>query len=361
MDTKQEITDLTYCRALFAAWVFIYHVDLHARFPLGPLAGLFHRGYLGVDGFFLLSGLILARVHPEMSNSASTAFRFWGKRLARIYPVHLAVLVLLTAIVTAGLTAGIAPRDPSRFTVVSLLENVLLVQGWGFGNSWAWNYPAWSVSTEWAGYLLFPAIWLGMGYCNAFVIGQIAILCFPILGLISFLSGHGLNVSFADALPRFLTEFVWGICTARIVPLFADNLPTVSMTWIGAATIFISVLLGLDALAVVGLWLVLMSVTMQSDAERPPVFGRFPFLRALGLLSYSFYMSFATIELLLAQWFRHQGWDPAGHRLVYTIAMTVLTLGLSMVLHVLVERPCKRAADRWLAASAPLAAGGAGM
>ena len=57
MIMKQEITDLTIARAIFAAWVFIYHVDLYLNFSawLGPFAGLIRHGYMGVDGFFILS------------------------------------------------------------------------------------------------------------------------------------------------------------------------------------------------------------------------------------------------------------------------------------------------------------------
>ncbi len=61
-----RIDDLTACRAVFAGWVFLYHLNLH----LGPgglawLRPLVGRGYLGVDGFFVLSGLVLAsRIRP---------------------------------------------------------------------------------------------------------------------------------------------------------------------------------------------------------------------------------------------------------------------------------------------------------
>src|ERR1700733_7418162 len=102
MQASREITDLTVCRALFAAWVFAYHVDLYLGLShlLGPFAGWLGRGYLGVDGFFLLSGLILARTHREFSPRAPgrfgpKAWRFFSRRLARIYPVHAATLCLL--------------------------------------------------------------------------------------------------------------------------------------------------------------------------------------------------------------------------------------------------------------------------
>jgi peptidoglycan/LPS O-acetylase OafA/YrhL len=355
MSAKPELTDLTCCRALFAAWVFAYHVDLHANFALGRLAGLLHRGYLGVDGFFILSGMILARVHPELERSPSTAWRFWGRRLARIYPVHIVTIAILIGLVLAGGALGLAPRDPNRFGLTALLENVFLVQGWGFGNNWSWNYPSWSLSTEWAGYLLFPALALGLGFCPQIVVGQIAIICFPLLGLIAFASGHGLNVAASAAMLRFLPEFIWGMCAARLVPSFADNLPTASCTIIGFVVALLGALMGLDTLAVAGLWFVLASLCMHGDAERPPLFRNLPFLRALGLLSYSFYMSFAISELLIAQLFRHQGWNPAAEKLSYTGAMTLLTLLLAVILHIVIERPFRHLGERLLADRVPLA------
>jgi len=356
MAAKPEITDLTCCRGLLALWVFAYHVDLHAQFALGPFAGLLHRGYLGVDGFFILSGIILARVHPELSRSMSTSVRFWARRLARIYPVHFATIVLLGLLVLGGAAMGMTPSDPSRFSPVSLIENLLLIQGWGFGNSWSWNYPSWSLSSEWAGYLLFPVLWFCLGRWQSIVVGQVAIIAFPILGLIAFLSGHGLNVSSADALPRFFVEFIWGICAARMVPIFADNLPSASLALAGFVMVLIGALLGFDTFVAAGLWFALSSLTMHADAERQPLFRHMPLLRIFGLLSYSFYMSFATIELILAQIFRHETWDPAANKLIYTLAMFLLTLMLSIVLFIAVERPCRRTVDRWLSDPEPLAA-----
>ena len=355
---NSEITDLTACRAFFAAWVFAYHVDLHAHFSahLGPAAPLIRRGYLGVDGFFLLSGLILARVHPELAISPAGARRFWFKRLARIYPVHLAVIILLAAIVATGLCLGLTPRDPGRFSLAALAQNLLLIQGWGFSGQLAWNYPSWSVSTEWAGYLLFPLFWFYIARWPNVVAAQIIILCFPVLGLVEYQSGHSLNLTFADSLLRFYPEFIIGIATAKLIPVNADNMPNQILAPIGLGLMVLFSLLQSDIFVVFGLWLAIAALAMQADAQRPPILPKSRVLRFLGIISYAFYMSFATIEFLLAQLFRREGWDPARNQLIYALAMTLLTFILATLLHLLVEKPTRQFADRQLRQPEPLAA-----
>jgi peptidoglycan/LPS O-acetylase OafA/YrhL len=355
MNTRQEITDLTVCRAFFAAWVFIYHVDLYLNFSafLGPFAGLIRHGYLGVDGFFMLSGLILARVHPELARSPAGAFKFWGKRLARIYPVHLATILIFAAIFWIGLAHGITPRDPARFSLSSLVQNLFLVHGWGFASQGAWNYPSWSVSTEWAGYLLFPVLWLAVSYFDSYVAIQFIIIGFALLGLIITKHDNNLNLTFSDGLIRFFPEFIMGLSTARFVPRFADVWPLKSLAIIGAVLVPLGVFLGFDLLALAGIWLVLFAFTMQADAERPALLGQAPLLRQFGLLSYSFYMSFAVAELLLSQWFRHQNWAPASHALIFAGGMLAITLILAVFLHTTIEVPCRRRVDNWLKQDAP--------
>ena len=352
MNVKDEIIDITACRGLFAAWVFIYHVDLQCQFAhfLGPAAGLVRRGYLGVDGFFLLSGMILMRVHPEFGVSVRGCGRFWIRRLGRIYPVHLAVIILLGVFVVTGTAMGMVPRDPTRFGLVPLVQNLLLVQGWGFGSPWSWNYPSWTISTEWAGYILFPFLALLIyRFYLVMVAGQIAIVCFPVLGLVAYASGHGLNVTgVSGTLVRFFPEFIMGMASARLVWFFADSMPTFGFAKVGFAAMLFGVLIGADFLVILGLWTLLFGLVMHADAERVPVFVKLPFLRAFGLLSYSFYMSFATAELLLTQGFRHAGWDATTHKLLFAVLMTALTFAIALVLNVLVETPCRRAVERWM-------------
>ncbi|MDR3504956.1 MAG: acyltransferase [Acidocella sp.] len=371
MTAKQEITDLTICRAAFAGWVFVYHIDLYLNFSawLGPFSELIRRGYLGVDGFFILSGLILARVHPDLANqdpaprvpkfkppSRASVLAFWGKRLARLYPVHLATIVILGGLVLAGMALGWAPRDPSRFGLSALAQNLLLVQGWGGTVQGAWNYPSWSISTEWAGYLLFPALWLALTYCPAIVAVQVAVIGFTVMGTVFIMNHYSLNLTYAWGLFRLIPEFATGVASARFVYLCADE------AWMrklclygGAGFILVGAVLRVDLVTVVGLWAVLFAFLMQADAGWPPMLGNRRALRWLGLISYSFYMSFSIPELVLCQFFRRAGWVPADHAVLFASGMVVGTFVLAILLYTAVETPCRRAADKWLAARASAA------
>jgi len=368
MNPKQEITDLTVCRAFFAAWVFAYHVDLYVHFStwLGPCKGIIRHGYLGVDGFFILSGFILAQVHPELgSNIKRTpmftrvdpfkpkgALIFWGKRLARIYPVHLATLLLFAAVLLTGRVSGMMPRDPAHFGGSAFVQNLFLVQGWGLAGQGAWDYPSWSVSTEWAGYLVFPFLWYAISYFEWYVGLQFVIAGFCALGLIITRNHFNLNLTFADGLIRFFPEFIMGMSMVRFVANVADyQNPRRAFLLGGLAAILLGAALGFDLLTVTGLWFVLFALVMQADAHLPPVLP-VRFLRRLGLLSYAFYMSFALAELLISQWFRREGWSPASHALLFALGMLMVTSVVAVLLHITVEVPCRRRADAWLTPAA---------
>jgi peptidoglycan/LPS O-acetylase OafA/YrhL len=350
MSQRQEITDLTICRAVFAAWVFVYHVDLYLNFSAltGPFAGLIRHGYFGVDGFFMLSGMILARVHSNLGFSPTKILNFWARRLARIYPVHLTALLLIGLILAAGLSAGFTPRDPTRFGRISLVENLLLIHSWGFATQGDWNYPSWSVSTEWAGYLIFPLPCLVVAYFERIVAAQIIITAFLLLGLIIEQHHFSINLYYGAGLQRFFPEFLIGIATARIVPGFADLAPRRGLAVAGAVITAASACLGWNLLAVIGIWAILFAFMMQADAEAPPMLGSATLPRRLGLLSYAFYMSFAVAELLVTQLFRNRGFTPPSHAWLFAAAMLGITTSIALILHLAVEIPCRRTADRFL-------------
>ncbi len=256
--------------------------------------------------------------------------------------------MLLAAIAAAGFALGVVPHDPGRFSLTALWQDLLLIQGWGVANQLAWNYPSWSISTEWAGYLIFPALCYAIGRFRTLPSAILLMVCPAILAIVDHHFAHGLNLTFADSLWRFFPEFIAGIITARLAPTAAAHAPPRGLAVIGIAVTILGLLLGTDTLAVAGLWLLISSLAMQADINKPPFFPKISLLRFLGVLSYAFYMSFATVELFLAQLYGRVGWDPTHYKLLYALAMTLLTFALSLTLHRLIERPSRQSIDRWL-------------
>ena len=334
-DRGAVLSDLTAVRGLLALWVFAYHANLHLHFAgFGSLIG---RGYLGVDGFFILSGLVLAHRHPRPARSLGACGRFWWRRVMRLYPTVLAMLLLLGAGLLLARLGGVHPHDAYRADGREFTLQLLMLNGWGFSHGWTWNYPSWSISTEWAGYLLFPLLVLVVSRCDA----RLAALAAAVMGLalllLSGLSAPGLNLTYQGALLRFFPEFIGGILLARLLRL---GEPPPLAAAIGAVLLVLGIWLRAittagDAVAAIGLWLIIGRLA----AGRQRVFARLPALLTLGALSYPFYMAYAPVELVFARAWNHWHLDPTRWPYLWLLPMFLAVLALGWVTARLVERP----------------------
>src|SRR5690349_18296360 len=94
--TAPRNAGLTRIRFFLISWVILYHLDLSLRVSFGipPLGPLLQRGYLGVDGFFLLSGFALWLGYgsrPPWGRAGIT--EFLRRRFAKTWPLHALALV----------------------------------------------------------------------------------------------------------------------------------------------------------------------------------------------------------------------------------------------------------------------------
>ena len=166
MSTKTRLDSLTGLRALAAAWVVL----LHFREPILALAPggdhwqpLVLSGYLGVDVFFILSGFVIS--YNYLDRLAQFSWKgtktFLGLRIARIYPVHL-VMLLVTGVLVAGASAiGMVVNSEANYTLRNFVMNVFLLQTVPPNDPW--NPPSWSITVEFGAYLAFPALALVLG------------------------------------------------------------------------------------------------------------------------------------------------------------------------------------------------------
>ncbi len=352
----KQVVDLTCCRALFALGVFTYHVNLQSNYAeqLGGAGSLIHAGFLGVDGFFILSGIVLAYAHRGFSTTVAETRLFLLKRLVRIYPVHLATIALFMALFLSSLTFGVAPREPERFGLDELIRHLTLVHAWGFSDRWAWNYPSWSISAEWAGYLVFPWLWPRLRDARPALLTGLLLLAAVAEYVAQWVGVHWrMSLTFDGGLLRFYPEFIAGMATVPLVPAIARRLPAsilllAGLACIGGGALMFngSVFNGAVVLVIYGMWMLLTGLLIRSVQDGSPVLGWIPGAKTFGELSYSFYMSFAFVETVQAKVWRSQHLLAGDQKLLYGVTTFLLTLGLSLMLWNGIEKPALRALAR---------------
>lgn len=141
-------------RFVLALWVILHHLSGPGQMLDAPvralpyvLYALVRGGYLAVTTFFVLSGFVLARSYAGREWNGRGLLRYGIGRIARVYPVYVLSLALVSPFILADRTPGKAPL---------VAAHGLLVQGWMGRIPVNWNTPAWSLSCEMFFYLAFP-------------------------------------------------------------------------------------------------------------------------------------------------------------------------------------------------------------
>jgi len=347
----KQVVDLTCCRALFALSVFTYHVNLQSRYAghLGPVGWVVRDGYLGVDGFFILSGIVLAYAHQRMNTSLAEVRLFIFKRLVRIYPVHVVTIGLFALMLILGTALGNEPRDPSRFGSDELLRHLLLIHAWGFSDRYAWNYPSWSISAEWAGYLVFPLLWPRLrNSAPALLVAVILLACVAEHAAVWAAVPWRMNLTYDGGLLRFYPEFIAGMATVPLVPRLARVVPGTLLLSAGVLCSAFGAMVLHDAagLVVDGFWMILAGFMLRALQGGRPLLDWIPGARLFGELSYSFYMSFAFVETVQSKIWRNLHVAPHSEQILYGITTFAMTLSLALILWNGIEKPTQRAFAR---------------
>ena len=257
------------------------------------------NGYLAVDLFFILSGLVIAANYSTKIVDVRNALRFIGLRFFRVYPLHFAMLTAFVGLecmkVIVQNTLGITPEHypfSGGQSPQSFVTHVFLVQGLGLLPTPGWNGPSWSISCEFVVYVLFAVTTLlGLFRDRTFMLlGAIATaLSYAAL---AFTRGT-LNVVFDLGIVRCIAGFFWGVLIYRWSPIVSmQSIKRMKLCEIGVTVAVISTMAtvsGGSVLVVIPL-LILLVTLLRSD--RGPV-ARLLIskpVQYLGRISYSVYM-----------------------------------------------------------------------
>ena len=158
-DTRY-IAGLNALRFFAALFVLCYHLLPSAPLDPSGLTPMFDRGILGVDVFFILSGFILAHVYSERALVAGNYREFLQARIARILPLHLAIMATLIVLVLVSGFFGVGSMTAANFPFSDLPTILTLTHAWTPQGNDVWNAPSWSLSAEWFCYVFFPVFLL---------------------------------------------------------------------------------------------------------------------------------------------------------------------------------------------------------
>ncbi len=283
-------------RGLCALSVVLFHT-----YVVQSIAELefFKNSFLMVEFFFILSGFVLFHTYRQRLNNTVQYKDFFISRTARIFPLHLFMLVVFLILEGGRKLAelkGFSFNEPAFSGPTAsqeLLPNALLLQSWlNTTITGSFNYPSWSISIEYYLYLVF-------GLMAVLARGN-KVKVFAVVSLVSFITlWHGESL--------FKTEIFRGAScffAGAVLYVVYDKIKDSELRALDFNLLEIALVLGAYRLLVSsvdhkGIYAsVLFCVLILAFSFERGVISRFLQHRvfiALGTLSFSIYMTHAAV------------------------------------------------------------------
>lgn len=284
---SDDLRSLTSFRFFAAYWVFLFHLRSRIDHESTWFWDIVENGARGVDFFFILSGFVIFHVYERQIVSGRFSFRnYMVKRFARIYPLHLVMLLVFLALAIGG-----------DHRIQGVLASVSLLHAWGLTDGLVLNGPSWTLSAEMFVYLVFgvvafrsPPTWL---LAAAFLVTALCAHAFSLqIGKTAFI-----HLTWDYGSIRILPLFILGMLLKRLLPLVSPTLAAAmgvlgiaAFCWVASREAGYEILVPFVLLIVAGAGL--------SDLPMLPTNSRL--LVHLGEISYSTYMIHI---LVISIWF----------------------------------------------------------
>lgn len=330
---------LNVLRGFAALAIVIYHFRYYSPVPWFQVFPSLRFGYLGVDFFFVLSGLVISHVYLDAFLNARESYaRFLFLRVSRIFPVH-ALIMAVMLFVTIG-TGGQIDSE-SAFDWITL---TLLVRQWLLPDGYVWNSPAWSVSAEMFAYaFIFPlAVVLARRQDREVAGRRLMILGVGTLALLFVVAGTLNAGEGAGPLLRVSGGFLVG---AGLYCLLSKRTRGQGWDWLilgGCAMIPLGLVIGSDVVVLASLTAVMVGAYMSTGRLAALMSAR-P-LHYFGEVSFSLYLCHIPVLRV-----GKEAADIAGieRGVLFCAVMTVLAIATAALLYRGVEVPARAAMRRW--------------
>lgn len=356
-----ELELLTAIRFFAAFWVFAFHFWSWLGLPDSGLWKAAGSGARGVDLFFVLSGFVIFHVYGRKQPGRDFGLgKFMWRRFARVYPLHLVMLLVwLVMMLSLGVLGFALER---QVTLWDLVASLLLIQSWHVTDGLLLNGVAWSVSAEMTAYLAFGLVMV----CCRTVPGwrfwlAVLVLSSVVAHLVARGQGYAgfMHPTWEFGALRIFPSFALGVLT-RMAAGHVGTRPAALIGAVALAGLFFAVQ-DKDADYIL---LPLFAALILAAARLSPVLGRargVGVLVYLGEISYSTYMVHTLILLVYANLGpRLFGFWGAIPMTVHAGIVFAIIIAASAVSYHVVEQPARAWLNRQWArrnAAGPVAEG----
>ncbi|MGC4059777.1 MAG: acyltransferase [Aquabacterium sp.] len=310
-----------------------------------PLYGLlkpfYEAGWLGVQAFWCLSGFIFFWKYAQpVSKGQVGARRFAVLRFSRLYPLHLATLLIVAALAAwyrarQGVDYVYQHNDWPHFAL-----QLFMASDWPGRSEWSFNGPIWSISIEVLVYALFYALsrlgmtrwWHVVGLIGAAgLVYALKLTPHPVVLCVFFFYLGALTHLAHEALLRQPRLVRRAVLAAGLAAVGAG-------AWLLAAG-------KLKAMFYVALLAPVMLLVLL-DGVQPRSPRLVHLINALGNTTYASYLLHFPLQLLTANLVLSLGWHPPLQQPAFLLGYLVLTFSLAAIVYRVLEMP----AQAWLRA-----------
>ena len=218
-------------RGVLALCVAIYHTAWPSNINQ---SAFFEQGTVLVDLFFVFSGFLMYGIYRDRIQNWDQGATFMKRRLARLYPIHLFMLILMALFAGVRILVhdlGLAATDVgevlpftegARETWYSFFVNVFMLQATGLTDTLTFNYPSWTISGDFFAYSLF-AILMVVAPPKRFI--DFIPLLAGMVGVYLFLATQkdSMNITYDYGAIRVIAGFIAGMFGAFIFGKIKSN------------------------------------------------------------------------------------------------------------------------------------------
>jgi peptidoglycan/LPS O-acetylase OafA/YrhL len=357
-------------RGIAALLVAVFHFEMAiARFVPASTTMFFEKCYLMVDLFFIMSGFIILHVYKEDFTDHIRG-RYFKKyivaRFARIYPLHFFAMLLLVTGVILFSPPGTYPNPIENPHAIP--TGFLLLHSYYIHDIYTWNIPSWSISAEWAAYMLFPFLavfmykkkWPAVMICGfGVILAYVSIMYFLPRRNFLFPSipvPHNVNTTYDYGYLRGIAGFVTGMIMYKLYQL--PPVRDIFRKDILAALVILLVMLDLhfalhDAFAIILFAALVLAMALNSGRLHRICNNRV--LQYIGKISYSIYLMQIFLQEPFSKGLRLPGTVGFGRGkqnisfasgLGYCLLYLVLLLAISSLTYYAIEQPCRKWINR---------------